>query len=398
MIATYLIMQSSLKEMVDMKVIFYTTPAHGHINPALPIINSLTDRGYQVIAYSTEEFKNVIESSGAVFKKYESGGIAFDASIGSELIPLANLILKFSLYALPTLIKEAKEISPVLIMHDTLAFWGRAVAENINIPAFSVNTIQTVYGMNTNTFRMYSRNFALHTAGQIFQLGVTAKYGNSLKKLYHIKNTDMLSVLMNREKLNVFTFPRCMHPDGDTLGKDCFFLGATSRLRSGVKGDTLDSDNLIYVSLGTVFNKSTYFYKKLIKEFDGTHYRLLVSCGGNYEKLSEMHFPHNIVLTRFANQTAVLSRAKLFITAGGMNSLCEAAAAGVPCLIVSQQGEQAANAEMFEIAGGGFRSHGKLYEESNHIISTFQRNEKLIKTFSTVEMDKLMSVLEEYAK
>ena len=381
-----------------MTVVFYTTPAHGHINPALPIISSFIDKGYEVVAYSTEEFKNIIENSGAVFKSYENGDITFDTSVGSELVPLTNLILKFSLYALPTLIREAKEISPVLIMHDTLAFWGRAVAENTDIPAFSVNTIQTVYGMNTNTFRMYSRNFALHTAGQVFQLGTTAKYRNSLKKLYHIKNTDMLSVLMNREGLNVFTFPRCMHPDGDTLGKDCFFLGATSRLRSGAKGDTLESDNLIYVSLGTVFNKSTAFYKKLIKEFEGTHYRLLVSCGGNYEKLSKMHFPHNIVLTRFANQTVVLSRAKLFITAGGMNSICEAAAAGVPCLIVPQQGEQAANAEMFETAGGGFKSHGKLYEESNHIITTFQRNEKLIKTFSTVDFDKFISVVEEYIK
>ena len=81
-----------------------------------------------------------------------------------------------------------------------------------------------------------------------------------------------------------------------------------------------------------------------------------------------------------------------------MNSICEAAAAGVPCLIVPQQGEQAANAEMFETAGGGFKSHGKLYEESNHIITTFQRNEKLIKTFSTVDFDKFISVVEEYIK
>ena len=109
-----------------------------------------------------------------------------------------------------------------------------------------------------------------------------------------------------------------------------------------------------------------------------------------------MPFPHNIVLTRFADQTAVLSRAKLFITAGGMNSLCEAAAAGVPCLIVSQQGEQAANAEMFENIGGGRRSHGKLYAESTDIINTFQRNEKLIKTFSNVEMEKLTDILEAF--
>lgn len=381
-----------------MTVILYTTPAHGHINPALPVISSLIDRGYEVIAYSTDEFRSLIENSGAVFRSYDLGDIIFDTSVGSELIRLADLIMGFSLYAVPQLIEEAKEIRPVFVLHDTLALWGRIVSDNLAIPSVSVNTIQTVYGMNTNTFRLYSRQFALNTALQIFHLGDVMKKRQSLKKLYSLKNTDMLSILMNREKLNIFTFPRCMHPDGDTLGDDCFFLGSTSRLRTGTTGDVLDSDNLIYVSLGTVFNKSLSFYKKLIREFDGTHYRLLVSCGKNYSRLSEMQFPHNIVLTAYADQTAVLSRAKLFITAGGMNSLCEAAAAGVPCLIVPQQGEQAVNAEMFENTGGGRRSHGRLYQESNDIINTFQRNERLIKIFSTVELDQLISVLEEYTK
>ena len=391
-------MQSSCHEriQIEMKVIFYTVPAHGHINPALPILRRLIDRGHEVTAYSTAEFKEIIENSGVVFREYDSGDILFDTSIGSDIIPLTELILKFSIYALPDLIEQAREISPVLIMHDTLSLWGRVTADFLNIPAVSVNTIQTIYGTNTNTFKVYSRNFALKTLSKFYRFGNIVKARKKLKELYHTDKTDMISVLMNREKMNIFTFPRCMHPDGDNLGEDCFFLGSTSRLRAGKRGDVLESDNLIYVSLGTVFNKSRFFYKKLIKEFDGTHYRLLVSCGASYDKLSEMPFPHNIVLTRFADQTAVLSRAKLFITAGGMNSLCEAAAAGVPCLIVSQQGEQAANAEMFENIGGGRRSHGKLYAESTDIINTFQRNEKLIKTFSNVEMEKLTDILEAF--
>ena len=391
-------MQSSCHEriQIEMKVIFYTVPAHGHINPALPILRSLIDRGHEVTAYSTAEFKEIIENSGVVFREYDSGDILFDTSIGSDIIPLTELILKFSIYALPDLIEQAREIFPVLIMHDTLSLWGRVTADFLNIPAVSVNTIQTIYGTNTNTFKVYSRNFALKTLSKFYRFGNIVKARKKLKELYHTDKTDMISVLMNREKMNIFTFPRCMHPDGDNLGEDCFFLGSTSRLRAGKRGDVLESDNLIYVSLGTVFNKSRSFYKKLIKEFDGTHYRLLVSCGASYGRLSEMSFPHNIVLTKFADQTAVLSRAKLFITAGGMNSLCEAAAAGVPCLIVSQQGEQAANAEMFENIGGGRRSHGKLYAESTDIINTFQRNEKLIKTFSNVEMEKLTDILEAF--
>ena len=48
-------------------IIFYTTPAHGHINPVLPVISRLIKEDYEVVAYSTEEFRSLIENSGAVF-------------------------------------------------------------------------------------------------------------------------------------------------------------------------------------------------------------------------------------------------------------------------------------------------------------------------------------------
>ena len=81
-----------------------------------------------------------------------------------------------------------------------------------------------------------------------------------------------------------------------------------------------------------------------------------------------------------------------------MNSLCEAVAAGVPCLMVPQQGEQMANAEMMERIGAGIRSHGLLYEEGSHMISAFRRNDKLIDIFSNVRIDLLISTLEDYMK
>lgn len=379
-------------------IIFYTTPAHGHINPALPIMSALIEKGYTVIAYSTDEFKEIIESSGAEFRRYVLGSIRFRTSIGSDLMPLTDLILRFTRFALPRLITEAQCVDPVLILHDTLALWGRMTADALGTPAASINTIQTVYSVHSNTFKLYTRNFAASTFSKLYKFGEIDEGRNALQNLYGLEKTDLLSLLMNKEKFNIFTFPRCMHPDGEQLGQDCFFVGATSRLRSVNSGDMIDCDNLIYVSLGTVFNKSMAFYHNLIKEFGGTPYNLLVSCGDNYGRLSRINTPDNIVLTPFANQGAALASAKLFITAGGMNSLCEAVAAGVPCLMVPQQGEQMANAEMMELIGAGIRSHGLLYEEGSHMISAFRRNDKLIDIFSNVRIDLLISTLEDYMK
>jgi len=302
--------------------------------------------------------------------------------------------LKFTVYSLNELVKSAGR--PVLIMHDTLALWGKITADILDIPAVSVNTFITSYGIKSRAFRMYSKNFAMSTAFQIYALPDIKKEIRVLKKNYGLEKTDMMNLLMNREKLNIFTYPRCMHPDGDNLGRDCFFLGNTSRMRPLRKGDTLDSDKLIYVSLGTIFNKSLSFYRELFRDFGGKEYDLLVSCGKNTKRISLLPRAENIILTSFANQNEVLKKAKLFITAGGMNSLCESASAGVPCLIVPQQGEQKISGVMAEKCGIGKISHGRIFEESCDIMNSFRVNEDMINEFSAVKMNELMLLLKKY--
>ena len=381
-----------------LSIIFYTTPAHGHINPALPVIRCLSEK-YHVIAYSTEEFQSVLENSGAVFYPYNLGDIRFDTSVGSKILPLTHLILQFTRQTLPELIQQAKETSPVLIIHDTLALWGRIVGSCLSVPTASLNTIQTIYSIPSNTFRLYCRHFALRTVFQLYALKDILKIRKYLRKHYIIDKSDFLSLLMNREKLNIFTYPRCMHPDGQTLKEDCFFLGTSARLRKNQTGYTMtEYHNLIYVSLGTIFNKNLSFYQRLIKEFGNTEYHILVSCGDNFDKLKKKNFPKNFTLAPYVNQSAVLIHAQLFITAGGMNSLCEAVAMGVPCLIVPQQGEQSANAVMAQRLKAGIISKGKFYRESKQLIDTFQKNDTLINTFSSVHLNTLMTVLENYQK
>lgn len=376
-------------------VIIYTTPAYGHIIPVVPIISRLVEDGYDVVAYSTEHFRALLEKGGARFCAYDLGKLRFDNTIGSDILPLCQLILKFTRYALPRLISEAQAIDPVLIMHDTLSLWGRMTADALGTPAASINTIHAIYNVSGNTFRMYTSKFAASTVAKFYKLSDIQEGRQALENLYGLENSDILSVMMNHEELNLFTYPRCMHPDGDSMGGDCFFIGSTSRLYKSEEGEVIDADNLIYVSLGTVFNKSLSFYRELIKEFGGTRYKLLVSCGDNYGRLSSLRIPDNFVLARFVNQAEVLKRAKLFITAGGMNSLCEAAAAGVPCLMVPQQGEQEINADMMEKIGGGIQSHGLLYEEGAHLIRAFSKNDKLISVFSQVNLDRMSFLIDE---
>ncbi len=45
---------------------FYTIPAHGHVNPTLPLIGELVLRGEKVTVYTCEPFRAKFEAQGAI--------------------------------------------------------------------------------------------------------------------------------------------------------------------------------------------------------------------------------------------------------------------------------------------------------------------------------------------
>ena len=49
------------------KVMFFNVPGYGHINPTLPLVEELVNRGEEVIYYSTEKFREKIERTGSHF-------------------------------------------------------------------------------------------------------------------------------------------------------------------------------------------------------------------------------------------------------------------------------------------------------------------------------------------
>lgn len=58
-------MPENIKGEIEMKLLFFILPAHGHVQPTLPVVNELIQRGEQIIYYTTREFKQKIEQIGA---------------------------------------------------------------------------------------------------------------------------------------------------------------------------------------------------------------------------------------------------------------------------------------------------------------------------------------------
>ena len=53
-----------------MKIVFFMTPAYGHVLPVLPIIRELINKGNEVTCYNTPAFRERIENLGAHYREY----------------------------------------------------------------------------------------------------------------------------------------------------------------------------------------------------------------------------------------------------------------------------------------------------------------------------------------
>ena len=54
------------------RIVYFSFPAHGHINPTLPVIRELVRRKQQVVYYGTERFRQAIQDIGALFYPYST--------------------------------------------------------------------------------------------------------------------------------------------------------------------------------------------------------------------------------------------------------------------------------------------------------------------------------------
>jgi MGT family glycosyltransferase len=112
---------------------------------------------------------------------------------------------------------------------------------------------------------------------------------------------------------------------------------------------------LIYISMGTIFNDLPDFYRICLEAFGGTRFRVLIATGTKVDVSGLGPVPANIMLREHVSQLAVLKRAGLFITHGGMNSTSEALANGVPLLVFPQHGDQHLVAARVVELGAGLR-------------------------------------------
>ena len=366
------------------KIVFFCIPAHGHTNPTLGVVRELVSRGHQVWYYSYNVMREKIESAGATFISCDNYDVEQNLSakdsvrLGKDLAFSTKILVDTTLALNDKVCKEMEELKPDCIVADSMALWGKAVALKLGIPFVSSTT---TFAFNQHSARIMKQGLG-DLFKMLFAMPKTSKQVKRLKdKGYPVNN--ILDIIGNDDNTHtiVYTSPE-FQPCSETFSDKYVFVGPSVRLATNEIEKK--RDKLVYISMGTVNNDMTEFYKTCINALKNTDYQVIISVG-NLVSIDELgNIPENISVYPHVDQIAVLKKTDVFLSHCGMNSVNESLYFEVPLVMFPQTSEQKGVAARVDQLGAGMKldksDAGSILNTINKVSSdsSYKRNARKI--------------------
>lgn len=339
------------------KVVFFNIPASGHINPTLAVVTEMVRRGEQVLYVNTEEMRAQIERTGATFVAYPpandlerlmqyatngdmAGNVLMLTKIGEQMIP----------FTLELLGRE----KPDYVIFDSLCSWGKQGAEKLGIPAAA--SIVT-FALGHGAFPAISPLVMLQMVSSMARkIPAYWQVARRTQRQFGVKPVGFVSTLMNKGDLNMIYTSAEFQPNGHKFPPQYRFVGPPISPRTSKNDfpfEQITRRPVIYISLGTVNNANTDFYRQCFAAFGNHPGQFILSVGTKIDIAELGPIPDNFIVRNFVPQLEVLQRSDVFVTHGGMNSVQEGLFYGLPLVVVPQQAEQAMVAAQVVKYGAG---------------------------------------------
>ncbi|MBU3189643.1 glycosyl transferase [Clostridium bowmanii] len=325
------------------KILIINVPFHGHVNPTIAITKELVDRGYKVTYLISEEFREEIALTGASIMLYD-----YNEKLAMSLKGMRLTMSKIY----ETALRIGKNYD--LIIYEFMFFMGKHLGDTLKKPtirlismfAFNKNTINPKNsGKSSFKFKLIQNKLARKIFTQLI-IGEEK-----------VKNNDILTeVLENVPELNIVFTSRKFQIHSEQFQRARYkFIGPSIIKRAEKNNIPLNKlkEKVIYISLGTLFNKSLNFFQICLKAFSDVDMSIIMSIGKNVNIKDLGTIPDNFLVYQVVPQLDVLKRTNVFITHGGMNSANEAIYYGVPVITIPQFADQPAVARRLEELGLG---------------------------------------------
>lgn len=328
--------------------------AFGHVNPTLSFVTELIRRGVRVTYFTTENFRGIIEPTGAKFVPVDSwmarqsGGQEGEGNDTDVAATLPFLFLNEAGAYIDTVLSVLREDRPDAIAHDFAGIAGTIAADVLKVPNVM---LYTSYPSNDSysvaqPFENVPSDHPLRVAAAQIAQGYMEKYG--------CRNMTVKEIFDGHGDFNIVMMQKRLVPNGDSFDDSFVFTGVQMGKRTAF-GSWQAPDNgkpLLYSSLGTAFNNWPEYYPILFDAVRDLDINVFAALGA-IDPASLKDIPANVEVGQMVPQLEILSQASVFITHAGMGGTGEAIYYGVPMIAIPQMEEQAITARQIEKTGLG---------------------------------------------
>ncbi|GAA4588812.1 MGT family glycosyltransferase [Actinoplanes octamycinicus] len=324
-------------------------PAYGHVNPSLEIVRTLAGRGHRVTYANTEAFREVIESTGARLRPYESTLPGAGDAWTDDPIDQLTLFLDDAIAMLPQLRALYDDDRPDLFLYDIAGAPARLLGEQWGIPAVQLSPTFVAWdGYERETAPMVEAIRADPRGADYYRRFERWLAGNGSAV------TDSIA-FQGRPARSLVLIPKALQPHADRVDPAVYtFVGPVLGDRS-IQGDWVrpaGAEKVLLVSLGSEFTRQPEFYRRCVAAFgDLPGWHVVLQIGRHVPAAEIGPVPAGVEVHPWVPQLAVLEQADAFVTHAGMGGSSEGLHCGVPMIAAPQAADQFANADQLAALG-----------------------------------------------
>lgn len=345
------------------RVLVVITPAEGHVNPSLGLVQQLVKCGEEVTYVCTEEYRKRIEATGATVLTYTyaRGSFADDPVLKPIIYKHPYQFIQFVLRGfiepvIPEVLALTEQDSYDYLIYDYLLGWGgQMIAERLGIPAVcSITSFAFVKPLGSE-----------HDVDGLDDEEIQSIYESTMNTARQLADRYQLSapaihdIVKAYGRLKIVHTSRYFQPQVEELDDSYIFTGSSIVPRTDAPDFSLDRHQLpyahsVYISMGSILNKDINFYKLCFEAFRDEPIQFILSSGKgtDMEPLAE-HIPDNFIVKPYFPQLEVLQQVDAFITHAGMNSTSEALYYDVPLVMIPLTSDQPMVAQQVQELGAG---------------------------------------------
>ena len=327
--------------MTPLHIVMIGVPAHGHMNPHLPVLAELVARGHRVEVTIPSGFAEAVAGTGATIVPVTS--VLPDEDRGETWPddPVAGMarFLDEGIHVLPQALAAFDGDRPDVMLGDIGSYPARVLAHQWSRPLVQLSPTYVAW-------EGYERDMAEVIDGLRAAPGYAAYHQRFAAWLAAEDVPIDVDAFTGQPPRSVVLIPRALQPHADDVDPRRYtFVGPALAARTHQEEWPVPQRPVLLVSLGSAYSAPPAFYRACLDAFADLDQDVVLKVGPAVDPDVLGAVPGNASVHRWVPQLSLLAHASAFVTHAGMGGCSEGLWHGVPMVAVPQAVDQFGNAD-----------------------------------------------------